>query len=121
MTSGGGTGGTRPPYGGYGPPYGGYGAPYGAYGSPYGGFPPYGGPSFPNPATWGLSAPYGVPAAPYGGGFGMEPTPPYPGYGVPYGPEAELEFLRGQVEYLEDVLDGFKKRIKELEQGGARR
>ena len=51
----------------------------------------------------------------------MEPTPPYPGYGVPYGPEAELESLRGQVEYLEDVLDGFKKRIKELEQGGARR
>jgi len=53
---------------------------------------------------------------PFGGGFG---PPPWMGYGapVPAGDpvEQELQFLKGQAEYFEDVLDGIKKRIEELE------
>jgi len=41
------------------------------------------------------------------------------GGGVPFAPETtaqqELDGLKGQAEYLEDTLDGIKKRIEELE------
>lgn len=44
---------------------------------------------------------------------------PYPGYGADYLPQAtpqqELDGLKGQAEYFEDVLDGIRKRITELE------
>ena len=33
-------------------------------------------------------------------------------------PQQELEGLKGQAEYLEDALDGIKKRIEELQQAG---
>lgn len=86
-------------------PYGGAGNPYGGYGGPFGG--PYWGP------YWPPTPPYPGWAAPWG--FAAGPAGPPPGYGFPYGPEAELEFLRGQAEYLEDLLDGIRKRIQELE------
>jgi hypothetical protein len=62
---------------------------------------------------------------------GMYGYPPYgavPPYAVPYGaaapfaptvtPQQELDGLKGQAEYLEDALDGIKKRIQELETKG---
>jgi hypothetical protein len=56
-------------------------------------------------------AAYGYPA--FGG------VPPAGPYGAPYPPtmtrEQEIETLKGQAEYLEDALDGVKKRIEELE------
>ncbi len=42
---------------------------------------------------------------------------PY-GYGMPYaqpGPQQEADALKGQVEYLEDTLEGIRKRLAELE------
>jgi hypothetical protein len=40
-------------------------------------------------------------------------------YGVPYGPtvtkQEELDGLKGQAEYLEDSLEGIKKRMAEIE------
>jgi hypothetical protein len=55
---------------------------------------------------------YGWPA--YGGAVG-----PYAYSGAPYAPgvtaQQELDALKGQAEYLEDSLDGIKKRIEELE------
>ena len=61
---------------------------------------------------WGR-AEYGLPA--YGGAVN-----PYAyGGGVPFtptvAPRQELDSLKGQSEYLEDALDGIKKRIEELE------
>lgn len=46
-----------------------------------------------------------------------------PAYGVPYAVpgvavmarEQELELLKGQAEYLEDALEGIRKRLQELE------
>jgi hypothetical protein len=55
---------------------------------------------------------YGMPA--YGGGIspyaysGVSPAPAIT-------PQQELDGLKGQAEYLEDALDGIKKRIEELE------
>lgn len=51
----------------------------------------------------------------------------WPGYGVPYGvaafagptKEQELDALKGQAEYLEDALDGIRKRIEELQTAAA--
>jgi hypothetical protein len=44
---------------------------------------------------------------------------PYAYGGVPFAPvitpQQELDGLKGQAEYLEDSLDGIKKRIEELE------
>jgi len=44
---------------------------------------------------------------------------PYAYGGVPFAPgltaQQELDSLKGQAEYLEDTLDGIKKRIEELE------
>jgi len=44
---------------------------------------------------------------------------PYTYGGVPFAPtvapQQELDGLKGQAEYLEDALDGIKKRIEELE------
>jgi hypothetical protein len=58
---------------------------------------------------WG--APYATPAYPYAGA--MAP------YAAPYGGgptrEQETDMLKGQAEYLEDALEGIKKRIAELE------
>jgi len=55
---------------------------------------------------------YGFPA--YGGA-----VTPYAYGGVPFAPtiapQQELDSLKGQAEYLEDSLDGIKKRIEELE------
>jgi len=55
---------------------------------------------------------YGMPA--WGGGVS-----PYAYGGVPFAPgltaQQELDGLKGQAEYLEDTLDGIKKRIEELE------
>ncbi len=84
---------------------------YGAgMGSPYGygpGAAPY--------SAWGYEAgvrqPYGYGAAvPPWGGYG-----PYAPYGAPPTQEAELDMLKGQSEYLEDALEGIRKRIEELE------
>ena len=55
---------------------------------------------------------YGWPA--WGGGVS-----PYAYGGVPFAPaitpQQEIDGLKGQAEYLEDTLDGVKKRIEELE------
>ena len=60
---------------------------------------------------WGRAG-YGMPA--YGGAVN-----PYAYGGVPFAPtvapQQELDGLKGQAEYLEDSLDGIKKRIEELE------
>ncbi len=60
---------------------------------------------------WGRAG-YGWPA--YGGAVG-----PYAYGGAPYAPgltaQQELDGLKGQAEYLEDNLDGIKKRIEEIE------
>ena len=58
------------------------------------GWPAFGGPVMPQ-------AGYGVPQAPLPAG--------------PMGRQQELEQLQGQAEYFEDVLDGLKKRIEELQ------
>lgn len=88
-------------------------APYGypAYGgaapySGYGGVPAYGTPY----AAHGYPA-YGVPyASPAGRGYGGALP-----YGAPMTREQEVDGLKGEAEYLEDALDGIKKRIRELE------
>jgi hypothetical protein len=45
--------------------------------------------------------------------------------GVPFAPaitpQQELDGLKGQAEYLEDSLDGIKKRIEELENQTSRK
>jgi len=55
-----------------------------------------------------------VPA--YGAAYG---TPYGTPYGAPYGQaptsQQELDALKGQAEYLEDALDGIRKRMEELE------
>ena len=60
---------------------------------------------------WGRAG-YGMPA--YGGAVN-----PYAYGGVPFAPtvapQQELDGLKGQAEYLEDALDGIKKRIEELD------
>jgi len=60
---------------------------------------------------WGRVG-YGMPA--YGGTVN-----PYAYGGVPFAPtvapQQELDSLKGQAEYLEDALDGIKKRIEELD------
>ncbi|MFO7871759.1 MAG: DUF5320 domain-containing protein [Kiritimatiellia bacterium] len=56
---------------------------------------------------------YGAPAVPYyGGGY----VPQY-GYGA-QNPEDELNALKGQSEYLEEALEGVRRRISELESEG---
>jgi len=50
--------------------------------------------------------PVGAPVAPM--------APPMGAWGQP-GPEQQLDTLKGQAEYLEDMLDGVKQRISELE------
>jgi len=61
------------------------------------------------PAWGGGVSPYA-----YGGAAG-----PYAYSGAPFAPgltaQQELDGLKGQAEYLEDSLDGIKKRIEELE------
>ncbi len=58
--------------------------------------------------AWGAPpyAPYGAGAAPLA-------------YGAPYAPqvtrEQELDFLKGQAEYLEDALEGVRKQMQEVE------
>jgi len=60
---------------------------------------------------WGRAG-YGMPV--YGGAVN-----PYAYGGVPFAPtvapQQELDSLKGQAEYLEDALDGIKKRIEELD------
>jgi len=74
------------------------------------GYPGYGAPA-------GYGAPYAAPYAPAYGG--AAPAPYAAPYGAPYAPgvtrQQELDGLKGQSEYLEDALDGVKKRIEELE------
>jgi hypothetical protein len=61
------------------------------------------------PAWGGGVSPYA-----YGGGA----VNPYAYGGAPFAPtitpQQELDGLKGQAEYLEDSLDGIKKRIEEL-------
>jgi len=61
------------------------------------------------PAYGGAAGPYA-----YGGAAG-----PYAYGAAPFAPavtaQQELDGLKGQAEYLEDSLDGIKKRIEELE------
>jgi hypothetical protein len=58
--------------------------------------------------AWGAPpyTPYGAAAAPLA-------------YGAPYAPqvtrEQELDFLKGQAEYLEDALEGVRKQMQEVE------
>lgn len=68
-------------------------------------------------------AQYGLPAWGMGpGGYAPVAHGPYATAPVPYpfgpvgspGPEDELNFLKGQAEYLEDELEGIKKRIAQL-------
>ena len=82
-------------YGGasYGAPGYGYGAPYSYGASPV----PYGG------ASYG----YGAASVPYGAPAGVP-------YGAPPTSQQEVDALKGQSEYLEDALEGIKKRIVEL-------
>jgi len=69
---------------------------------------------------WGRGAGYGFAA--YGGAvnpYAYGVASPYSYGGVPFAPavapQQELDGLKGQAEYLEDALDGIKKRIEELE------
>jgi len=80
------------------------------------GLPAWGG-AVPNP-YYGVAPAYppaqGLPA------WGAAVPNPYYGSAAPYPaaqatPQAELEALKGQAEYFEDVLDGINKRIEELE------
>jgi hypothetical protein len=69
---------------------------------------------------WGRAG-YGFPA--YGGAVNPYAyggaVNPYAYGGAPFtptvAPQQELDGLKGQAEYLEDALDGIKKRIEELE------
>jgi hypothetical protein len=65
---------------------------------------------------YGMPA-WGVGVSPYAYGGGA--VNPYAYGGVPFAPtiapQQELDGLKGQSEYLEDALDGIKKRIEELE------
>ena len=66
-------------------------------------------------AGYGLPA-YGSAVNPYAYGGAVNP---YAYSGVPFAPtvapQQELDGLKGQAEYLEDALDGIKKRIEELD------
>ena len=66
-------------------------------------------------AGYGLPA-YGSAVNPYAYGGAVNP---YAYGGVPFAPtvapQQELDGLKGQAEYLEDALDGIKKRIEELD------
>ena len=59
-------------------------------------------------AGYGLPA-YGGAVNPYAYGGAVNPFVPT------VAPQQELDSLKGQAEYLEDSLDGIKKRIEELE------
>jgi hypothetical protein len=63
---------------------------------------------------WGGSgwAAYAPPFYPY-----AAPAAPYPAAAPKPGQEADM--LKGQVEYLEETLEGIKKRIAELESAGS--
>ncbi|MCK4539049.1 MAG: DUF5320 domain-containing protein [Candidatus Krumholzibacteria bacterium] len=71
--------------------------------------------------SWGgyWGDPYGGYTYPYGSAYGAQTVP----YALPYGyaarpsPEQETDILKGQAEYLENTLEGIKKRISELEAG----
>jgi len=75
-------------------------------------------------AGYGLPA-YGSAVNPYAYGDAAYPyayggvVNPYAYGGAPFAPaitpQQELDGLKGQAEYLEDALDGIKKRIEELE------
>lgn len=77
----------------------------------------YSAPGFANPA-FGRGLGFG-----FRGGRGGRWIAPYAGYGVPYTRpygavptrQQEMDALKGQAEYLEDTLEGIKKRIAELE------
>ena len=68
------------------------------------------GPAYGAYGAYGAVAPYGA-AAPY--------PAPMPAYTAPYAagptPEQEADMLKGQAEYIEDMLDGIKKRLAALE------
>ncbi len=74
------------------------------YRPPYGSYGPGFGPSWPGYGPYG--ALYPPPMVPFGG-YGAYPPPPPP--------EEELEMLKDQAEYLEQVLEDVRKRIGELE------
>jgi len=73
---------------------------------------------------WGRAG-YGGAVNPYAYGGAVNPyayggaASPYAYGGTPFAPaiapQQELDGLKGQAEYLEDTLEGIKKRIEELE------
>jgi len=62
-------------------------------------------------ASMGLPA-WGMGANPYGAGY-VPPNAAYP-FAPQVTPQQELDGLKGEAEYLEDALDGIRKRISEL-------
>jgi len=68
---------------------------------------------------WGRGRGFGWSRAGYGFPAYGAAVNPYAYGGAPFtpavAPQQELDSLKGQAEYLEDALDGIKKRIEELE------
>jgi len=64
---------------------------------------------YPRPAFGGVAYPYAYAPAVNPYAYGAQPFAP----GVTA--QQEVDGLKGQAEYLEDALDGVKKRIEELE------
>ena len=58
--------------------------------------------------AWFGGAPYGYGAQQFAPGAQFSPA-------AQFGAQSELDYLKGQAEYLEDALDGIKNRIAELE------
>ncbi|NLS94362.1 MAG: DUF5320 domain-containing protein [Planctomycetaceae bacterium] len=61
-------------------------------------------------AGWPAARPAWTPVAP---AWGAAPYGQTPAVGMT--PQQEIDALKGQAEYLEDVLDGLRRRIQELE------
>jgi len=95
----------------------------------------YGVPGYANPIPargfwgWGRGARWGWGNRLYGAAAGGPGYPPYGGvqpvgapYNAPFGAgmpkEQEIDFLKGQAQYLQDSLDGINKRMDELQAEG---
>jgi hypothetical protein len=100
----------------------GYMNPIPGYGFGRGGFRGFGrglGLGFRGGRGWGgyWGAPYRATDYGYGAPYQVAPVQYTAPYGGRPGPEQEIDALKGQAEYLEDALDGIKKRIQEIEAG----
>lgn len=69
-----------------------------------------------NRAGMGLPA-WGMGSGAYPGSYGAGYVPPYAAYpsASQITPQQEIDALKGEAEYFEDVLDGIRKGISELE------